>query len=97
VSGKVLIDLNLPALQDDLFDLDPQEYRQVAKTLKKLRTMTWDEIYRDPGFKWERVKQRPGVCSLRLSRSSRALASREGDVMRFIAIHSDHDSAYGRK
>jgi hypothetical protein len=31
VSGRVLLDLNLPALQDDLFALETGEYRQVAK------------------------------------------------------------------
>lgn len=97
MSGRVLLDLNLPALQDDLFNLDPNEYRQVAKTLRKIRTMTWDEVYRDPGLKWEAVKGHPGVYSLRLSRGSRALAGRDRDAMRFIAIHSDHDAAYGKK
>lgn len=97
MNGRVLLDLNLPALQDDLFELEANEYRQVAKTLKKLRAMTWDEVYRDHGLKWEAVKNSAGTYTLRLSRSSRALATRDGDVMRFIAIRSDHDSAYGKK
>jgi hypothetical protein len=97
MSGRVLLDLNLPALQDDLFDLEANEYRQVAKALKKIRTMTWDEVYRDHGLKWEAVKNSAGIYTLRLSRGSRALATRDGDTMRFIAIRADHDSAYGKK
>ena len=59
--------------------------------------MTWDEVYRDHGLKWEGVKGATGLYSLRLSRSSRALATRDGNFLRFLAIRSDHDSAYGRK
>ncbi len=97
MSGRILIDLNLPALQDDLFGLDASEYRQVAKALKKIRGMSWDEVYRDHGLKWEAVKGSAGLYTLRLSRSSRALAARDGDAMRFIAIRPGHDGAYGKK
>ena len=97
MSDRILIDLNLPALQDDLFNLEAGEYRQVAKVLKKIRTMTWDEVYRDHGLKWEAVKGTPGAYTIRLSRNSRALVARNGDVMRFLAIHADHDGAYGKK
>jgi hypothetical protein len=97
VSGRVLLDLNLPALQDDLFDLDANEYRQAAKTFRKIKAMTWDEVYRDHGLKWEAVKNSAGVYTIRLSRGSRALATRDGDTMRLIAIRPDHDGAYGKK
>ncbi len=97
MSRGVLIDLNLPALQDDLFNLDANEYRRVAKSLKKIRAMTWDDVYRDHGLKWEAVKTSPGLYTLRLSQNSRALATRDGDWMRFLAIRPDHDSAYGKK
>ena len=97
MSDRVLIDLNLPALQDDLFNLDANEYRRVAKTLKKIRGMGWEEIYRDHGLKWEAVKASPGTYTLRLSQGSRALVARDGDWMRFLAIRPDHDSAYGKK
>lgn len=97
MSGRVLLDLNLPALQDDLFDLDANEYRQVAKAFKKIRVMTWEKVYRDHGLKWEAVKNSPGMYTIRLSRGSRALVTRDGDTMRFIAIRLDHDSAYGKK
>ena len=97
MSDRIRLDLNLPGLQDDLFNLDANEYRQVAKTFRKIRTMTWDEVYRDHGLRWEAVKNATGLYTIRLSRGSRALAIRDGDIMRFIAIHTDHDGAYGKK
>lgn len=97
MTGRALLDLNLPAFQDELFSLDAGEYRQIARTLRKLRAMTWNEIYRDHGLKWEAVKSMPGKYTLRLSRQSRAVARRDGDYLRFQAIHTDHDAAYGRK
>jgi hypothetical protein len=97
MTGRVLLDLNFPAFQDDLLALDPGEVRLVLKTLRKVRCLDWETVYRDPGLKWEQVKGAPGRFSIRLSRASRALATRQGDYMRFIALHADHDGAYGKK
>jgi hypothetical protein len=97
VTAKVLLDLNLPAFQDDLLALEPNEIRLVLKTLRKLRTLDWAAVYRDPGLKWEQIKGAPGKFTVRLSRSSRAVVQRDGDHVRFIALHTDHDGAYGKK
>jgi hypothetical protein len=51
MSAKVLLDLNLPAFQDDLLGLDGNEVRLVLKTLRKLRGLEWDTVYRDGGLK----------------------------------------------
>jgi len=96
MTPKVLLDLNLPAFQDDLLALEPNEVRLVLKTLSKLRTHDWAEVYRDPGLKWEQIKGAPGKFTVRLSRSSRAVVRRDGDHVRFIALHTDHDGAYGK-
>jgi hypothetical protein len=45
--AKVLLDLNSPSFLDDLFDLDAPEVKKVLKTLKKLRDLTWNEVFRD--------------------------------------------------
>lgn len=37
---RVVLDLNYPDFQAELFDLDPAELRKVFKTLKKLRALT---------------------------------------------------------
>ena len=39
---------------------------------------------------------RAKVYSLRLSQKVRAIAYRDGDFLRLISLHPDHDSAYGR-
>jgi hypothetical protein len=51
MTTKVLADLNLPAFQDDLLALEPNGMRLVLKTLRKLRTLDWIAVYRDPGLK----------------------------------------------
>jgi hypothetical protein len=84
VSGCILIDLNLPALQDGFFSLEANECRQVAKVLRKLRTMTWNEVYRDHGLKWEAVKGTSGMYTIRLTHGSRALVARDGETMRIF-------------
>lgn len=95
--GKVLLDLNYPAFQAELFGLDAAEARKVFKTLKKLRAMTWNEVFRDHGLKWEEPKGAPGKYTIRLSQSYRAVVIREGGWIRFQALHQDHDGAYGKK
>lgn len=96
-AAKVLLDLNPPDFLDDLFDLDASEVKKVLKTLKKLRGLTWNEVFRDRGLNWEEVKNLPGKYTIRLSQSYRAVATREGGWMRFAALHQDHDGAYGKK
>lgn len=95
--AKVLLDLNAPGFQADLFDLDASEIRKILKTLKKLRGLAWNEVFRDSGLKWEEIKSVPGKYTIRLSQSYRAVVTREGGWMRFAALHPDHDGAYGKK
>lgn len=71
--AKVLLDLNAPTFQSDFFDLDAAEVKKILKTLKKLRGLTWNEVFRDHGLKWEEVKSVPGKYSIRLSPSYRAI------------------------
>lgn len=95
--AKVLLDLNSPSFLDDLFDLDASELKKVLKTLKKVRSLTWNELFRDRGLHWEEVRSMPGKYTIRLSQSYRAVVVREGRWMRFAALHQDHDGAYGKK
>lgn len=95
--AKVLLDLNVPGFQSDLFDLDASEVKKILKTLKKLRGLTWNEVFQDGGLKWEEIRSLPGKYTIRLSQSHRAVVTREGEWMRFAALHPDHDGAYGKK
>lgn len=97
MSRTILLDLNNPEFLADFFRLETDDLRQTVKTFEKLSRMTWDQAYRDHGIKWEAVKNDPGTYSLRISRKCRALVLREGDYARFLAIHPDHDGAYGKK
>lgn len=86
MTARVLLDLNLPAFQDVLLALEPNEVRALFKTLRKLRGQDWQQVYRDPGLKWERIKGAPGKFTVRLTRSCRAIVQRDGDFMRCNAI-----------
>jgi hypothetical protein len=73
------------------------------ETLKKLRQMTWNQIYRDNGLKWEKIASVTppagvsAIYSLRITQSRRATAYREGNFLRFLNIPPDHDATYGKK
>jgi len=101
--GFVILDLNNPAFQENLLPLHKPERHSAMETLNKLRQMTWNQVYRDQGLKWEKVFSRtppPGVSamySLRITQSLRATAYRDGDVLRFLSIPPDHDATYGKK
>lgn len=100
---KVLLDLNNPIFQENLLNLQKPERHAALDTLKKIRQMTWPQVYRDNGLKWEKivsVTPPPGVdaiYSLRITQSRRATAFRQGQYMRLLTVAPDHDSTYGKK
>lgn len=98
---RIRLDLNNPEFQEVLFHLEQSELKQVIAALSRLREMDWNTLYRHSGFQWEAIDylQAPNgakVYSLRLSQRIRALAFRDGDFLRFVSLHPDHDSAYQR-
>jgi hypothetical protein len=100
-ASQVRLDLNNPEFQDQLFHLEPTELKQVVASLRRLRELNWNALYRHTGFRWEAIEhlRAPNgakVYSLRLGQRIRVLAFREGDFLRFISLHADHDSAYER-
>lgn len=67
--------------------------------------MTWQDIFNTSskgkdkrGLNWEVLDQNTDngdtVASIRLSVKMRARVCRDGQWMRFISLHPDHDSAY---
>jgi len=100
---SVQLDLNNPVFQENWLNLDKQERSRVTDTLKKLRQLAWNQVYRDQGLKWEKVAslQRPkgidAIYTLRITQSRRATAYRDGNFMRLLTIAPDHDAAYGKK
>lgn len=99
----VRLDLNNPTFQNSLLGLQKPERHAAIDTLNKIRQLTWGQLYRDKGLKWEKissVKPPSGVdaiYSLRMTQSPRATAYREGDFIRLLSVAPDHDSTYGRK
>lgn len=99
----IRLDLNNPVFQEHLFALQKPERHAALDTLRKIRQLSWGQLYRDNGLKWEKivsVKPPPGVdaiYSLRITQSRRCTAYRDGDFMRFLTVAPDHDSIYGRK
>lgn len=97
----VRLDLNSPEFQDVFFRLEMAELKQVVASLHRLRALDWDVLYRHTGFHWEVIEHLKApngakVYSLRLSQRIRAVAFRDGDYLRLISLHPDHDSAYER-
>ena len=95
----IQLDLNNPVFQANLLNLGKNEAWAVLKTLRLLQQMNWEQVQNSKGLRWELIQTRQGpngdrLYSLRISRSCRAIAWRDGSWMRFISLHPDHDSAY---
>jgi hypothetical protein len=86
-----------------LFGLQKPERNAAIDTLRKIRQLSWGQLYRDNGLKWEKivsVKPPQGIdviYSVRITQSRRCTAYRDGDFMRFLTVSPDHDSTYGRQ
>ncbi len=83
--------------------LEKSERERVTNTLSKIRQLTWEQLYKDSGLKWEKISSvKPAlgidaIYSLRITQARRATAYREGSFIRFLTIASDHDATYGKK
>lgn len=99
--SRIRLDLNSPQFQDVFFRLQADELKQVVSALRRLRELDWTSLYRHTGFRWEALEHLKApngakVYSLRLSQRIRTVAFRDGDFLRLISLHPDHDSAYER-
>ena len=71
------LDLNNPVFQLHLFGLQKPERNAAIDTLRKIRQLSWGQLYRDTGLKWEiivSVKPPQGIhaiYSLRITQSRR--------------------------
>ena len=100
---RLQLDLNNEVFQENWLTLDKSERNRVTDTLRKLRQLTWEQLYRDQGLKWEKVvsvKPPQGidaVYTLRITQSRRATAYRDRDFLRLLMIAPDHDAANRKK
>jgi hypothetical protein len=96
---RIRLDLNGPQFQADWFALERAEAQRVLASFEKISRMTWPQLYSDRGLRWEAILSRTGpsgerLYSFRITQKIRAVAFREGEFLRMVSIHSDHDSAY---
>lgn len=97
---RVRLDLNSPEFLDQFLRLDGSTLVQVAASLDRIRRLDWPNVYSSKGLHWEAIDHikapdgKSSIYSVRLSQKIRALAFRDGEFMRFISLHPDHDSAY---
>ena len=99
----VAVDLNNPEFLRSWYTLrDKNEIARVLNTVEKLLQLTWGEVYRDPGLKWERITHPPvplppgvdALYSIRLTQARRAVVYRDKEFVRFLLIAEDHDATY---
>jgi hypothetical protein len=81
--------------------LPPGWLKQVTGSLRRLRELDWNTVYGHPGLQWEAIRhirapEGATAYSLRPSEKIRAIAYRDGNFLRIISLHPDHDSAYRR-
>ena len=98
-ANRVRLDLNSPEFQDVFFRLESSDLKQVVAALRRLRQLDWNAPYRHTGFQWEAIDHLKGpggskVYSVRLSQKIRAVGCRDGECLRLVSLHPDHDSAY---
>ncbi|QCW84959.1 hypothetical protein EQU24_21350 [Methylotuvimicrobium buryatense] len=83
--------------------LQKPERHAALDSLNKIRQMTWNQVYRDSGIKWEKIiSVNPptgidAIYSLRITQARRATAYCDGDFIRLLTIAPDHDNTYGKK
>jgi hypothetical protein len=99
LSQPISLDLNNPVFQRNLFELEKTEALAILATFRKLSQLDWNELYKDKGLHWELIQSRLGpqgqrIYSLRITKKSRAVAYRDGNYLRLLSLHSDHDSTY---
>ena len=96
----VRLDLNNPTFQENLLSLQKNERHAALDTLKKLRQLTWSQVYRDNGLKWEKISSVTppegidAIYSLRITQNRRCTAYRDGEFIRLLTIPADHDATY---
>src|SRR6266542_5958100 len=95
----IRIDMNNPEFQQDFFNLEKHEQGALIKTLKKIRQMQWEQLHNDKGLNWESILSKRSALGERLytfrfSKKYRAVSVRQGDFLRLLTLHADHDSAY---
>jgi hypothetical protein len=95
----ICLDLNNKVFQQEWFALQKPDRISVLEALVKIASLSWDELYKSKGFRWELIQSRRSpdgsrLYSLRVTRGFRAVALRDGEFLVMLTLHPNHDSAY---
>ena len=99
-AARVRLDLSSPEFLEVFLRLESSDLVQVAAALDRIQKLDWSNVYASKGLHWEAIDHlkapdgKSKVYSVRLSQRIRALAFRDGEFMRFVSLHPDHESAY---
>ena len=103
LEALVELDLNSPVFQSAWDNLELVAQEKVFATFEKITQLTWNQVYRDKGLKWEKIHSIPvpkgieALYSFRISKSMRGIGFREDHYLRVLLIQPDHDATYGKK
>ena len=95
--------LNSPVFQSAWDNLELVAQEKVFATFEKITQLTWNQVYRDKGLRWEKIHSIPtpkgieALYSFRVSKSIRGIGFREDHYLRVLLIQPDHDATYGKK
>ena len=93
------LDLNFPHFQQDLFSLSKTDLSTFIRTAKKIQKIDFSQVQQSSGLNLEKIRNMTTpsgktLYSIRMSKSFRAVIMIDGDFIRFVSLHPDHDSAY---
>ena len=95
---KILLDMNTPRFQKQLFSLEKVEQRSLLNTLDKIIKLSWNNFYQDKGIRWEIIISETSetikTYSFRFSKKYRGIAYRDGDYLVLLDLYVNHDGAY---
>ena len=103
LEALVELDLNSPVFQSAWDNLELVAQEKVFATFEKITQLTWNQVYRYKGLKWEKIHSIPvpkgieALYSFRISNSMRGIGFREDHYLRVLLIQPDHDATYGKK
>ena len=96
--SKILLDMNTPRFQKQLFSLEKIEQRALLNTLDKIIKLDWNNFYQDKGIKWELIISETSetikTYSFRFSQKYRGIAYRDGDYLVLLDLFVNHDGTY---
>ena len=103
LEALVELDLNSPVFQSAWDNLELVAQEKVFAAFEKITQLTWNQVYRDKGLRWEKIHSIPtpkgieALYSFRVSKSIRGIGFREDHYLRVLLIQPDHDATYGKK